>query len=144
MSFPRGYLADIFAATDAARARIAARWLTWPKIALRTVEAHTADDTLTSEESGSVHTTVGAAGTVVLTLPAAAVGLEYFFRVGAAQELRIEPNGTDQVSLPSTGVPGTAGKYLTANADGESVHLVCAKAGQWTAFGFTGTWTAEP
>lgn len=109
----------------------------------RTVEAHTADDTLTVAESGSVHTTVGAAGTVVLSLPAAVVGLEYYFRVGAAQELRIDPNGTEVISLPSTGVPGAAGKYLTANADGESVHLMCTKAGQWTAFGFTGTWTAE-
>jgi hypothetical protein len=47
------------------------------------------------------------------------------------------------IALPSTGVAGAAGKYLTANADGESVHLMCTKAGTWTAFGFTGTWTAE-
>lgn len=109
----------------------------------RTVEAHTADDTLTVAESGSVHTTVGAAGTVVLTLPPAVVGLEYLFRVGAAQELRLDPDGTEVISLPSTGVPGAAGKYLTANADGETVHLVCTKAGQWNVMGYTGTWTAE-
>ena len=111
--------------------------------AYKTVEAHTADDTLTVAESGSVHTSFGAAGTVILTLPAAVVGLEYFFQVGAAQELRLEPNGTETISLPSTGVAGAAGKYLTANAAGETVHLVCANAGTWAAFGFTGTWTAE-
>jgi len=111
--------------------------------ATRTVEAHTADDTLTVLESGSVHTSVGAAGTVVLSLPAAVVGLEYYFRVGAAQELRIDPNGTEVIALPSTGVAGAGGKYLTANADGETVHLMCTKAGTWSAFGFTGTWTAE-
>ena len=110
----------------------------------RTVEAHTADDTLTNVESGSVHTNTGASGTITLTLPAAIVGVEFYFRVGAAQALRIDPNGTETISLPSTGVPGAAGKYLVADAIGESVHLVCCSAGSWTAFGFTGTWTAEP
>lgn len=109
----------------------------------RVVEAHTADDTLTTAESGSVHTSVGASGTITLTLPAAVVGLEYFFRVGAAQQFRIDPNGTETIALPSTGVQGAAGKYLVADADGESVHLLCDKAGQWTCYGFTGTWTAE-
>jgi hypothetical protein len=109
----------------------------------RVVEAHTADDTLTAAESGSVHTSVGAAGTVVLTLPAATVGLEFRFYVGAAQELRIDPNGSETISLPSTGVPGAAGKYLTANAAGETVHLVCAVAGSWAVYGYTGTWGAE-
>lgn len=109
----------------------------------RAVEAHTADDTLTVGESGSVHTSVGATDTVVLTLPAAVVGLEYFFRVGAAQELRLDPDGTETIALPSTGVQGAAGKYLTANADGESVHIGCDKAGEWTVYGYTGTWTAQ-
>lgn len=107
------------------------------------VEAHTADDTLTPNESGSVHSTVGASGTVVLTLPAATVGMEFFFYVGAAQELRIDPDGSELISLPSTGVPGAAGKYLTADLAGETVHLVCAVAGSWSVMGFTGTWAAE-
>lgn len=108
------------------------------------VEACTADRTvLASECDGRVFTTVGAAGTVVFALPAATLGMHVRFRVGAAQELRIDPNGSELVSLPSTGVPGAAGKYLTANAAGESVELICAKAGEWSAYGFTGTWTAE-
>ena len=114
-----------------------------PDSSRKVTEAHTADDTLTVAESGSVHTTVGAAGTVVFTAPPATVGLEYFFRVGAAQELRIDPDGTETIALPSTGVQGAAGKYLTANADGETVHLVCDNAGEWSVYGFTGTWTAE-
>lgn len=107
------------------------------------VEAHTADDTLTTAESGSVHTNTGAAGAVVLTLPPATVGLNYQFAVGAAQELRLDPDGTETISLPSTGVPGAAGKYLTANAVGETVGLFCAVAGSWSVSGYTGTWTAE-
>ena len=107
------------------------------------VEAHTASDTLTVAESGSVHTNTGASGAITLSLPAATVGLKYDFYVGAAQELRIDPNGTETISLPSDGVPGAAGKYLTANAVGETVRLVCCKAGTWAVFGYTGTWTAE-
>lgn len=132
-----------FAADANTRALFADRFLSLVKIALRDVEAHTSGDTLTAAESGSVHTTVGAGATVTLVLPAAAVGLEFYFRVGAAQELRIDPNGSETIALPSTGVQGAAGKYLTANADGETVHLVCTKAGEWSVFGFTGTWTAE-
>jgi hypothetical protein len=110
----------------------------------KVVEAHTADDTLTIGESGSVHTNTGAAGTVVLTLPPATVGLEFFFGVGVAQALRLDPDGTETISLPSTGVPGAAGKYLVADAIGETVHLCCTKAGNWSVMGYTGTWTAEP
>lgn len=107
------------------------------------VQTKTADYTVTVADSGRTFSTAGASGTVVFTLPAAVPGLKYRFRVGAAQELRIDPDGTETVSLPSTGVPGAAGKYLTANAAGETVDLECVVAGTWTVFGYTGTWTAE-
>lgn len=110
---------------------------------IKTVEAHTASDTLATTESGSVHTTAGASDTVTFSMPAAALGLEFFFKVGAAKELRIDPNGTDTIALPSTGVQGAAGKYLTANAAGETVHLICDVVGSWSVYGFTGTWTAQ-
>lgn len=103
----------------------------------------TANYTISTGENGTGFSTVGAAGAVTFALPAATVGLNYYFYVGAAQELRIDPNGNETISLPSTGVPGAAGKYLTANAAGETVRLVCAVAGTWAVFGFTGTWTAE-
>lgn len=107
------------------------------------VEAHTADDTLTTAENGTAHTNTGAAGTVVLTLPPATVGLRFTFGVGAAQALRINPDGNETISLPSSGVPGAAGKYLGADAVGETVDLVCLVAGNWAVMGYTGTWTAE-
>jgi hypothetical protein len=108
-----------------------------------TGEAHTASDTLTTAENGTLHSNKGASGAITLTLPAATVGLHYYFYVGAAQELRIDPNGTETISLPSNGVAGAAGKYLTANAVGETVHLMCGEAGTWSVMGYTGTWTAE-
>lgn len=115
--------------------------LTSPVIT-RSVTAHIADFALTAAMSGSVHTTVGASGTVVCSLPAATVGVEFFFKVGAAQELRLDPNGTETIALPSTGVQSSAGAYITANAAGETVHVMCDAAGTWSVYGFTGTWTA--
>jgi hypothetical protein len=129
--------------TTAGLAGVTARSIPSTAVAVRTAEAHTAGDTLTAAESGSVHTNAGASGAIVLALPAATVGLEFFFGVRAAQELRIDPNGSETISLPSDGIPGAAGKYLTANAIGETVHLVCVTAGTWAVMGFTGTWTAE-
>jgi hypothetical protein len=106
-------------------------------------QAKTADYTVLLTENGTGFRTTGAAGAVTFALPAATVGLRYFFYVDAVQELRIDPNGTETISLPSTGVPGAAGKYLTANAVGESVYLVCPVTGTWACMGYTGTWTAE-
>lgn len=139
----RAIMADGFFNAATALLKFAAQAIAWTLIGLRVVEAHTAGDTLTTAESGSVHTNAGASGAIVIALPAAVVGLEYFFGVRAAQELRIDPNGTETISLPSTGVPGAAGKYLTADAVGETVHLMCVAAGSWAVMGFTGTWTAE-
>jgi hypothetical protein len=63
--------------------------------------------------------------------------------VRAAQELRLDPNGTETIALPSSGVQGAAGKYLTADAVGENVELICLTTGTWDAVGHTGTWTAQ-
>lgn len=140
---PGGRFVGIYLDAPAADGDIV-RVLCQRKDSALSVEACTADRTvLASECDGRVFTTDGAGGTVVFALPAATLGMSVRFRVGAAQELRIDPNGTEKVSLPSTGVPGAAGKYLVADANGETVHLVCTKTGEWSVFGFTGTWTAE-
>jgi hypothetical protein len=99
--------------------------------------------TLTPALSGGVISNAGAAGAAVFALPPAVVGLDYTFVVEAAQELRIDPNGTETIALPSSGVQGAAGKYLTADAVGEKVHLVCLTAGTWDVEHYSGTWTAE-
>lgn len=109
-----------------------------------TVETKTANYTVLAGDSGKTFNTTAAAGSVTFAMPAAVAGLKFRFRVGAAQELRIDPNGTETISLPSTGVAGAAGKYLVADAIGETVDIECVVAGTWNVFGFTGTWTAEP
>lgn len=132
-----------FAADAATRALFADQIWTTAKLAPRTNEAHTAGDTLLAAETGTSHTNTGASGTITIILPAATVGQEFYFGVGAAQELRLDPAGSETISLPSTGVAGAAGKYLVADAIGESVHLMCVIAGTWAVMGYTGTWTAE-
>lgn len=109
---------------------------------LRTVEAKTANYTVTTNDVGKLFTNEGASGAITFALPAATVGLWYDFVVKAAQELRIDPNGTETVSLP-TGVQQAAGKYISADAIGERISVECVKAGVWETRMGVGTWTAE-
>ncbi len=110
---------------------------------LNTVAVKTADYTILATENKTIFTNEGDAGVQVLSLPAATVGLEFEFHLMAAQEMRIDPSGTETIALPSSGAQGAAGKYLSADAVGEWVRLKCLKAGQWQVVGYAGTWTAE-
>lgn len=93
--------------------------------------------------SGGVFTNEGAQAAAVFALGPSAVGVELTFIVMTAQELRIDPSGTETIALPSSGAQGAAGKYLTADAVGEWVRLLCVKAGQWQVVGYAGTWAHE-
>ena len=104
------------------------------------IEAHTASDTLLENESGSVHTNLGATGAITFTLPSSATkGVNYRFAVQAAQELRIDP-GTATIR---DDVNQTASKYTTANAIGECIHIVADANGDWETISKYGTWTKE-
>lgn len=106
----------------------------------RPVEAHTVSDLLAAAESGSVHTNLGAAGEVTITLPAgAAEGTEFTFAVQAAQELRIEPG--EAAIRDSSGQ--TAGRYKAAAAIGDSLTVVADSNGDWAVVAKAGTWTQE-
>lgn len=106
----------------------------------KTIEAHTSDDTLTTAESGSVHSNLGATGTVTLTLPASAPsGTVFSFAVQAAYEFRIDP-GTATIRDDSG---QTADKYKSANAVGECLSLVADSNGDWSTIAKNGTWTEE-
>jgi len=106
----------------------------------KTIEAHTSDDTLTVAESESVHTNLGATGTVTLTLPASApAGTIFGFAVQANQQLRIDP-GTAAIRDDSG---QTADKYKSANAIGACITLVADSNGDWATIAKNGTWTEE-
>lgn len=104
------------------------------------IEAHTADDTLKENESGSVHTNLGATGAITLTLPSSASkGIHFYFAVQAAQELRIDP-GTATIRDTSG---QTVDKYKTADAIGECIHIVADANGDWETISKYGTWIEE-
>ena len=104
----------------------------------------TANYTLTLDDMrGGVFTNEGAAGAITFSLPVAKVGQRARFYAAVAQELRLDPNGTETIVLPSTNAQGAAGKYLTANAIGEWVDVECKTAGEWATTGFNGTFTHE-
>jgi hypothetical protein len=106
----------------------------------KTIEAHTSDDTLTVEESGSVHTNLGATGSITLTLPASAPeGAIFTFAVQAAQELRVDP-GSATIRDDSG---QTVGKYKAADAIGECLILIADSNSDWATIAKHGTWTEE-
>jgi len=85
----------------------------------------------------------GATAAAVFSLPKAEPGLRVTAIVEAAQQLRLDPNGTETIALPSTGVQAAAGRYIWADALAETVELVCLVKGTWDSAGYLGTWTAE-
>jgi hypothetical protein len=108
------------------------------------VGMHDADGaTLLAFQSGALITNLGAAGAATFVLPAAVPGLEFRFAVKVAQQLRIDPAGTETIEVPSTAAQGAAGKYLWADAIGEFIHIRCLVAGAWSVVNFAGTWTIE-
>lgn len=102
-------------------------------------EAHTTSHTLTDIESGSVHSNLGASGTITLTLPQdATVGCMFNFVVLAAFELRIDPGAAGAIYLGGT--KGTDDYYIYADAVNESVTVVNIGSGDWAAMNVVGTW----
>ena len=92
------------------------------------------------EESGSVHTNLGATATVTLTLPASAPeGTMFTFAIQATQELRVDPAAA--AIRDDSGQ--TSGKYKAADAVGECLTLVADSNGDWTTVAKNGTWTEE-
>lgn len=105
-----------------------------------TVEDHTADDTLTEYETGSIHSNLDATGAITLTLPTVTrSGVKFTFAVQVAQELRIDPAAA--TILDDSGQ--TEDKYKTANAIGECLQIISNSSGDWYVIGKSGTWTEE-
>lgn len=90
-------------------------------------------------ESGARYTNDGAAGTVVGSLPAATVGLNFGFSVATAQILRADANGTDTINW--AGTVSAAGGTIEGNVVGWFVLIECHVTGKWTVTQSQGGWT---
>ena len=102
----------------------------------------TADYTLTAAESGSLVTNRGATADIIITLPAATVGLEFRFAVRASYKIKVLPNTTQLLESTATpAVASTSGQHIWADAVAETLHLVCIETGKWAVQNSRGTWT---
>lgn len=90
---------------------------------------------------GVVVSNKGAGAEVVISLPAARVGMSVTAVVQAVQLLSLDPVDTE-IIYGTNGVALTEDAAIKANALGETIHLVCLQDGFWTVTAFTGTWTA--
>ncbi len=95
-------------------------------------------DTVYTGWSGRTIGILGIGGAATWQLPAAAVGLEYYFTRNDAQVMDLEPDGTDTIR------GGGAGKYLRMNAAGNFVKLVCRTVNIWEVEQAVGAYTFEP
>jgi len=102
-------------------------------------EVVTASRAVQASETNKTFLTTGAAGEVLLTLPAAQAGLKFGGYVDAAQFLTMDAAGTDVIR---NGVDVTsAGGSLQANVIGSYIYLRCLKNGVWTVTNITGEWS---
>jgi len=103
----------------------------------RVIKAHTSDDQLEHIESGSVHTNLGATGTVTVSMPnVVASGTEYTISVQASQQLRIDPNGGVIIDESGTATSkykycSSVGAFMTVVSDGNGAWIVTGKSGNW-------------
>jgi len=115
----------------------------------KTIEHHSAADTLTFDESGSIHTNLGATVARALTLPiigadGAVTGLKgvYFdFVVMAAYALQIDPSTAGGIYI--NGAKQADDKYISADDEAESVRLTGDGNGDWVASSMIGTWSVQ-
>jgi hypothetical protein len=90
---------------------------------------------------GVVVSNKGAAGEVVISLPAAVPGMRVTGVVQAAQLLSLDPVDTE-IIYGTNGVALTEDAAIKANAIGETIQLVCVEAGFWVVTASAGTWSA--
>lgn len=76
-------------------------------------------------DSGRTFTNTGATGTVIFSLPAATVGLNYKFTRTATQVIQVDPSGTEIIR------GGTAGQYAQLDNDAAMIVIECHVAGTW-------------
>lgn len=99
--------------------------------------------TLLDYHNGTLFNNDDHTGSQQVTLPAAEVGMEFTFLVTVAQQIQINPNGTETTNKTVGGAQEAAGKYIYSSTIGDFIRLQCIKAGQWECMAVVGTWSVE-
>ena len=106
------------------------------------ISTATTNTTLTAAQTGTtvvLNNGNGVAATnTMYTLPAATVGLNYSFITDVAKQFIVHPAGTDQIMYST--IPAGAGILNSSAAIGDSIEVVCLRAGKWSIKNITGTW----
>ena len=92
-----------------------------------------------SQDMGATLTNTGASASVTFALPESVQGMNFEFYVTEAQELKIDPYGTETIA-GINGVQGAAGDYLYSNIPGARVRIKCDSAGAWNLEYNIGNW----
>ena len=101
-------------------------------------ENHTAADTLTTAESGSIHTNIGAAADIKLTLPQdAANGCHFKFICVADYDLQIDPGAAGAIFIG--GEMQTDDLHISLYI-GSTLELVVDSNHDWYTVTFDGSW----
>jgi hypothetical protein len=108
-------------------------------VATSNSSSKTASYTVLTTDLGTAFTNNGAAGAVIFTLPAAAIGLYYRFTCFVAQTLEVLCVGSDKIAVGTTN-SAAAGNAQVATPFA-SLSIRCDVTGQWVATSSTGTWT---
>ena len=94
---------------------------------------------ISADSDVTVFTNRGASAAVTFNLPPAKVGMQYTFVGMAAQNIVIDPNGTETISLagtaqgPGVNITGTGAQNLVCS-------IVCLVDGAWKDVVQRGTW----
>jgi deoxyribodipyrimidine photolyase-like uncharacterized protein len=105
--------------------------------------AYTADATIGAMNAVHLLTNAGATAAVELTLRPAKVNDWFIATVKAAYEFKINPNGSEKITSADGATLSGAGKYISADAVGETIEAHCFADGEWTITNSRGTWTVE-
>lgn len=109
------------------------------------VEAHTANYTVTTADTGKVFTNASAGGGVTFTLPSATgSGNAYCFSRVTAQLITVQTAGSDVIRL-GPGSTSTAGGsvHTGANSSGARLCIFDELSANWRAASVVGVWTPD-
>jgi hypothetical protein len=100
-----------------------------------------ADFSISSGDNGIRYNNIGAGGTVIGSLPAAAASLQFGGAVLTAQYLRFTADGTDTINFGGT--ISAAGGYIRSNVVGSSITIEAHGTGGWIISAAQGSWSVD-